>query len=61
MQDCPTPVDLLFEEWTRLTDEYAEQFLLLQRGMASARSEVRRLSSEIQRLDREIFGATQLH
>jgi len=44
-------VDASFEQWTRLTDAYAKQFFLLQRGVRSARAEAMRLAQELQRVN----------
>jgi putative heme degradation protein len=44
-------MDATFEQWTRLTDAYAKQFFLLQRGVRSARTEAMRLAQELQRLN----------
>lgn len=44
-------VDATFEQWTRLTDAYAKQFFLLQRGVRSARAEAMRLAQELQRVN----------
>ena len=46
-----TRVDASFEQWTRLTDAYAKQFFLLQRGVRSARAEAMRLAQELQRVN----------
>lgn len=44
-------MDATFEQWTRLTDAYAKQFFLLQRGVRSARAEAMRLAQELQRVN----------
>jgi hypothetical protein len=44
-------MDASFEQWTRLTDAYAKQFFLLQRGVRSARAEAMRLAQELQRVN----------
>jgi hypothetical protein len=46
-----TRIDASFEQWTRLTDAYAKQFFLLQRGVRSARAEAMRLAQELQRVN----------
>ena len=43
-----------FEQWTALTDAYAEQFLRMQRGDPRARDEAMRLSREMLRMNEEM-------
>jgi hypothetical protein len=43
-----------FEQWAALADAYAVQFLRLQRGDASARSETTRLSREMLRMNEQM-------
>lgn len=47
----PHAVGVPFEQWAALTDAYAEQFLRMQRGDASARGEAMRLSKEMLRMN----------
>ena len=51
-------VDATFEQWTRLTDAYAKQFFLLQRGVRSARAEAMRLAQELQRVNQAMQSGT---
>jgi putative heme degradation protein len=43
-----------FHQWAALTDAYAHQFLLMQRGDPKARAEALRLSREMLRMNEEM-------
>jgi hypothetical protein len=48
------PLPPSFDAWTRLTDAYTKQFLLLQSGDRTARLEVMKLAGEVQRMNQEM-------